>query len=317
MKTVMKKSRSPFSTILLATDFSVSLEASLRAAFRLCQTSDATLEILHVRKSIATKNGNKSVQVEAEQLEKKRLDELHLLELRARQAGVRCTSTLETGCASERVIQAIQRKEIDLAIMGTSEPRGSKRLVFGPTAEAVMLRASCPIMTIGPVASDLVKTSASKGPVVFATDFHSVTRDAIRVAVSYCRSAGLQLHCLHVLPRALQSSDGNQALPQILTSALRHLAATCSPSVELPICCVTYGSEISNSIVDYAKKQQASLIVLGVRRSSMFTGDDSLPIVFRIITEAPCPVVTIVCDAERDDPSVGTIDANLSSRYLQ
>lgn len=317
MKTVTKKSRSPFSKVLLATDFSVSLEGSLRAAFRLCQMSNAALHILHVCKHAATNGVEKNAPVEAEQLKKRRLDELHQLAERARQAGVHCNATLETGCPSERVLQAIEREEIDLAILGTSEPRGSKRLVFGPTAEAVMLKASCPIMTIGPVASDLIKTSASKGPVVFATDFHSVTRDAIRVAVSYCRSTGLQLHCLHVLPRSLQSADDNQTLPEILTSALRHLAATCSPSVELPVCCVTFGSEISNSIVDYARKQQASLIVLGVRRSSMFAGDDSLPIVFRIITEAPCPVVTIVCDAEDDDPALDTSEANASPRYLQ
>jgi hypothetical protein len=63
---------------------------------------------------------------------------------------------------------------------------------------------------------------------------------------------------------------------------------------------VIYGSEISNSVVDYCRQQGAGLIFLGVRRDSIFCPDYPLPIVFRIITEAPCPVVTILCDAEAD-----------------
>jgi len=87
-------------------------------------------------------------------------------------------------------------------------------------------------------------------------------------------------------------------LPEILASALRHLAATNAKGIDLPICCVTFGSEISNAIVDYVRNQHASLIFLGVRRSSLVATDDPLPIVFRIITEAPCPVVAIVCETD-------------------
>ena len=70
--------------------------------------------------------------------------------------------------------------------------------------------------------------------------------------------------------------------------------------MDKPVCSVTYGSEISNAVVDYARQQGASVIFLGVRRASIFSPDDPLPIVFRIITEAPCPVITILCDAEAD-----------------
>jgi len=134
--------------------------------------------------------------------------------------------------------------------------------------------------------------------VVFATDFHSITRQVIHQAISYCRSTDLPLHCLHVLPRTLRSSLGDHTLPEILISALRHLVATSSVQIEKPVCRVTYGSEISNAVVDYARQQEASLILLGVRRNSIFSPDDPLPIVFRIITEAPCPVITILCDTE-------------------
>lgn len=301
--------QSPFKNILLATDFSVSLEGSLKAALRLCQMNDASLWILHIRMGDAEPEADASLPTGSDILDNEALRFLNHLGTRSRQAGVHCKTSIETGIASARILEAIEASEIDLAILGTSEPRGSKRLVFGPTAEAVMRKAPCPIMTIGPVAADLIKTSAAKGPIVFATDFHSVTREAVRTAVSYSKSMGLQLHCLHVLPRTLQSTDGDKTLSAILTSALRHLVQTSAVDIDLPVCCVTFGSEISNSIVDYARNQQASMIFLGVRRSSMVATDQMQPIAFRIITEAPCPVVTIVCDAQSETlcpPSAGS-----------
>ena len=40
-------------------------------------------------------------------------------------------------------------------------------------------------------------------------------------------------------------------------------------TIDPPVCAITYGSEISNAVVDYAKQQKAKLIVLGVRQASM------------------------------------------------
>jgi nucleotide-binding universal stress UspA family protein len=316
MRAVSRKVKSPFKKVLLATNFSVSLEGALRAAFRLCQRSDGSLSILHIGKGVPVASEVPSVAEKAADEKKEALAILCHLNDRAQLAGVRCDTAYSAGIASKEILEAIEEKQIDVAILGTSESRGSKRLVFGPTAEVVMRLAPCPIMTIGPVAADLIKTGESKGPVVFATDFHSVTREAIRVAVSYCRSTGLRLHCIHVLPRTVQSKDGNHALPEILTSALRHLAATSADGIDLPVCCVTFGSEISNAIVDYARNQQASLIFLGVRRSSLIASDDPLPIVFRIITEAPCPVVTIVCETDGELPSSRSVESGLSPLHL-
>lgn len=317
MKPTRRTVRSPFKNVLLATDFSVSLEGSFKAALRLCQMNGASLRILHVLKGDVVAEAETGLQLGTGLLDSEALRLLSQLSVRAREAGVDCKSSIETGVASAKILEAIEADDIDLAILGTSEPRGSKRLVFGPTAEAVMRIAACPIMTIGPVAADLIKKNASKGPVVFATDFHSLTREAIRLAVSYCESTGLRLHCLHVLPRTLQSSDGDQTLSAILTSALRYLAATCAVDADMPVCRVTYGSEISNAIVDYAREQQASLIFLGVRRSSMIAADEPLPIAFRIITEAPCPVVTIVCDAHSESVSPPTAKSDASPFHLQ
>jgi nucleotide-binding universal stress UspA family protein len=295
MKNLSSKVRAPFQRVLFATKCSANYEGALQAAFNVCQMNKASLRILHVGKTQGGALGEMGAPAD-------RGAALILRQMKERAVGlgINCTSRLESGVPAEKILEAIEEVQSDLVILGTSELRGSKRGAFGPTAEEVMRTSSCPIMTVGPVAADLVPARASAGPVVFATDFHSVTRQAVQVAVCYCRSMDLQLHCLHVLPRTLKPNNGDHTLPEILTYALKHLVATSVVPIEKPICSVTYGSEISNSVVDYSRQQDASMIFLGVRRESIVSPDDPLPIVFRIITESPCPVVTILCDAAAD-----------------
>jgi nucleotide-binding universal stress UspA family protein len=294
MKHLSSKAASPFRRVLFATNCAADYEGALQATFNFCQANKASLRILHVCRTDPSPRGESSGS-----RDHSAALILRQMKERAIGLGLSCTSQLEWGVPAEKIAQAIEENQINLVVLGTSELRGSKRGAFGPTAEQIMRKSNCPVMTVGPVAGDLVPLQASAGPVVFATDFHSVTRGAIRSAIGYCKNLDAQLHCLHVLPRTLHSSHDN-TLPELLTCALKHLVATSEVPIEEPVCSVTYGSEISNAVVDYCRQQGASLIFLGVRRDSIFSPDDPLPIVFRVITEAPCPVVTILCDAEAD-----------------
>ena len=74
-----------------------------------------------------------------------------------------------------------------------------------------------------------------------------------------------------------------------MTEALQHLETTRLP----PICVTIHSNEISNAIVDYARQERAKLIVLGVRRASMVASHAPARVAYRIITEAPCPVMTM------------------------
>ena len=292
--------RGQFGRVLFATNCLADHEGTLQTTFNFCQTNKARLHILHICKPDIGPRANINALTDQDAILV-----LRRMEERATACGLSCTTRLTFGVPEEKILQSIEEDKIDLVVLGTSKLRGSKRGAFGLTAEQVMRKSSCPIMTVGPVAADLAPNHNLKGPVVFATDFQSVTRQAVQVAISYCKQISLQLRCLHVLPRSLQSSHRDHVLSVIVTSALNHLVATSSIRLEKPVCTVTYGSGISDSVVDYAREQGASLIFLGVRRGSIVSQDDSLPVVFRIITEAPCPVVVIPCDAEADSEFTG------------
>lgn len=320
MQNLSKRVPSPFRKVLFACNVCADFEGAMMAAFQFCLINKASLRVLHVCRSPMDMEAPSSCAEDPIATNKEAALQLRKIKERAAGLGLNCATRMEPGVPAEKILRVIEDEEIDLLVLETSEPRGSKRQTFGPTAEKVMRKSPCPIMTVGPVAASRMTKQAPEGPVVFATDFHSATRNAIQLAVSYCKSTDLRLHCLHVLPRTLQSPRGDHTLPEILTCALKHLVATSAVQIEKPVCRVTYGSEISNALVDYARQQNATLIFLGVRRDSIFSPDDSLPILYRIIAEAPCPVVTVLCDTEADLEAAAhpeTWKAQMPTSYLQ
>jgi K+-sensing histidine kinase KdpD len=86
----------------------------------------------------------------------------------------------------------------------------------------------------------------------------------------------------------------------IMTEALHRVATESGTTISSPICAVTYGSEISNAVVEYAKRHKAKLIILGVHRASMLASHVPAHITYRLITEASCPVLTICFASEHE-----------------
>ncbi|WP_433964888.1 universal stress protein [Tunturiibacter gelidiferens] len=301
MPTSMTGSALSFSKVLLATDFSPASQAAFQVALRVCTELRASLSILHVLEDPYVPSsgpGGQFFELDSiSQADRRSLDSLREA---AQLAGVPCEANMVNGTASLAILEAISTQNADLVVLGTSALHGFERLVFGSTAEAILREAPCPVLTVGPQVSQSAMTSHSEGPIVFATDFHRTTTHAIRYAKPFCVASKSPLHCLHVLPRALESNSPNQIVPMIMTEALHHVATESGTTIRSPICAVTYGSEISNAVVEYAKQHKAKLIVLGVRRASMLASHVQAHITYRIITEAPCPVLTICFASEQE-----------------
>jgi nucleotide-binding universal stress UspA family protein len=94
----------------------------------------------------------------------------------------------------------------------------------------------------------------------------------------------------------VEGGPRSRVIPQIMTEAMQHFALDVGATTEPPVCAVTYGSEISNTIVDYARKQGARMVVLGVRQASLLGSHGPAPISYRVIAEAGCPVLTVSFD---------------------
>jgi nucleotide-binding universal stress UspA family protein len=283
-----------FDNVLLATDFSVASEAAFQVALDTCISFKANLFILNVFEyADATPPESGGQFIEMDSFYQEARTSLDNLLHKTKLLGVVCKGAIGSGIPADTILDTITARNIDLAVLGTNALHGFDRLVFGSTAEAVLRRASCPVLTVGPQVSKRAQFETFGGPVVFATDFHLSTTCAIRYAAFCSQQMKAPLHCLHVLPRTLEGGPQSHAIPLIMTEALKQVAIENGTVVDPPVCAISYGSEISNAIVDYARQQKAKLIVLGVRRVSMIASHIPAHIAFRIITEAPCPVLTV------------------------
>ncbi len=282
-----------FNRLLVATDFSVASQSAFRTALETCARFGGRLVILHVfeyASVVPAEAGGQPLELQA--LCDKSRNLLEALRQQAVEAGVPCETMLEAGIASLAILDAIDARKIDLAILGTNALHGFERLVFGSTAEDVLRRTTCPVLTVGPQVANCCSAARAEGPVVFATDFDFTTMDAIRYAASFSHSQGAPMHCLHVLPRTLEGGGQSEVVPAIMAEALQQLANESGAVIEPLVCATMYGSEVSHSVVEYARQQKASLIVLGVRQASLLASHVPEHIAYRIITEAPCPVLT-------------------------
>jgi len=282
----------PYQKILFASDLSPHSQNAFHVALQVAQTCHAALTILHVFEYGA-------------ELPEARLEagtELRRLHDEAAAAlerqvdlgagrGVSCDGVLDCGDPAETILANIKEKKARLLVMGTNAFRGMERLVFGSTAETVLRRAACPVLTVGPHVTS--HTAAAKdGPVVFATDFRPTAVQAIRGALMYAKAIGAALECVHVLPPKIAESP-THIVPQVILDALQKIVAENGGLEVHPRCTVQYSSEVPEEIVAFARSQHARAIVLGVRSGNAMTPHAAPKAAFRVIADAPCPVLTL------------------------
>jgi nucleotide-binding universal stress UspA family protein len=294
MQTPVTDTMPSFDRLLVATDFSAASQAAFRTGLETCTAVGASLVLLHVFEyADPAPPETGGLLLELQVLREKCRDGLEDLRQQAVHAGIACETIMESGIPSSIILDVIAEKGIDLAVLGTNALHGFERLVFGSTAEAVLRKAPCPVLTVGPRVANCACSSEADGPVIFATDFDFTTIHAIRYAACFANLKGSALHCLHVLPRTLEAGTQSEIVPSIMSEALQQLAAESGVVIDPPTCATTFGSEISYAVVDYARQQKAKMIILGVRQASLLASHVPEHITYRIITEANCPVLTM------------------------
>lgn len=139
--------------ILVPTDFSLPAQKALRYAIEFAKRFDAELVLVHVVEppayAAAFSRGGPIEETE----EQRRAYEWFDSQLQ-NQANeeipetVRYKKVLLKGTASTEVAQCAVRESADLIVMATSGRSGLKDVILGSTAERVLRRSPCPVMTV-------------------------------------------------------------------------------------------------------------------------------------------------------------------------
>lgn len=137
--------------ILLPTDFSEGAKNALPYAVELTRQYNASLYLIHVIYDINQASGLHVPHVNLDQLyseiesvAKKELERFGLEELR----GMNVQREVIRGVPYEEIVKYAEKNQIDLIVIGTHGRKGLEKVFFGSTAEQVLRRAPCAVLTV-------------------------------------------------------------------------------------------------------------------------------------------------------------------------
>ncbi len=276
--------------VVVCTDFSEASSRAVEEAYRLCLAHEANLSVVFV-----LEHDDLSEWPDADRelalLASQRRQQLDVMTAKLNSAEVAVRPIYLDGHPASVILQALQDECPDLVVVGTHGKRGLDRLFLGSTAEAVVRNAQCPVLTVGPgCAPSSSRTQA--GPVVYATDFHEGAEESIAYAAFLSQQNLAPLHCVHVLPKTFLKAQ-NHIVEAIMESALADLQASSGKAAFQPAYRTLFAADVSKAIVEYARKVNASAIVLGVTRRAMISTHMPAGRTSRILILAGCPVFTL------------------------
>jgi nucleotide-binding universal stress UspA family protein len=142
----------PLDRILFATDFSENSALAFDYALTLAKKFAARLIIIHVINEPVDLRGFYVPHVSFENLEKEIEEGAEKMMQKFCHAAIKDFSNFETAIAAgipyEEILRKAADEKVSLIVMGTQGRSGIDHLLFGSTAERVVRKATCPVMTV-------------------------------------------------------------------------------------------------------------------------------------------------------------------------
>jgi len=286
--------RAVFRNVMLATDFSAAARSAIPYAAGLAESFGANLYVMHVHEP-----ANYSLPPEMWQAVQATHDmETQSLRDEVKQEFTDITPQILEGEGGvwSAMASAIEKRKIDLIVVGTRGRTGLAKAVLGSQAEEVLRRAPCPVLTVGPQAKCQNGKFGKITSILFATNFGPASLAAASIAVSLAEEYQSQLNLLHVVEdsRAYEAAASEEFIVST-ECRLRDLVQTDAKAWCTPAFTVEIGVA-ADKILEVARRINADLIVLGVHGPQGVPGASThLPIatVHKIVANASCPVLTL------------------------
>jgi len=297
MPTVTTPTRIKLQNILFATDFSPLTQPGLSHALDLARHYGAKLYTVNV---LPHTPFVETAQPDPEQARFLADRQLTALMRFASLKGVEHEELIEQGEVAEVITKLARKHAIDLIVIGTGGRKGLGKLLLGSVAEEVFRNAECPVMTLGPHATRW-DIDGHLRHVLFATDFGPESLHGLPYAISLAEENRARLMLLHVAPEpslALPEPEPG-AMPvvdpsEVVASTEQQLRALIPEGAQLwhePEYMVEFGSP-AETIVRIAAPA-VDMIVLGVKRPAAFTKHLGEGVAYKVVCEAPCPVLSV------------------------
>lgn len=277
--------------ILIATDFSECSTRALSYALGIASRYKSQLHLFHcvdptpynLLEPGAVQTARDDAQRELERLASD-------LRYRGQANNIEIKVVVESGDIAVILRQAVRNLDLDLIVVGTHGRTGWRKLVLGSVAEVVADQACCPVLSVTPSAERTRIQDFGPENILLACEDSEHSQLAESYAISLSRKYGSQITMIDVL-----ESRSGRVLAKVSQLELCEgdwrgniFNSTLTSPAQLP----QIGTK-SDLILQVADQTGADLIVLAVPSAHRFTHRFRSTNSYRVICDAPCPVLTV------------------------
>jgi nucleotide-binding universal stress UspA family protein len=293
--------------ILFATDFSDCAGRAQDYALFLAEVCGACLDILHVLEFQPGMDPDYPVNhLYLEHLQKETGALLDALVSHAAHRGLTANVHQVTGIPSQWITAMAKEKEVDLIVLGTHGRTGLEHILLGSTAERVVARAPCPVLTVRLERARLMPDEAQAAiaapairTILVPIDFSDCSLDALEYAAQVATQFSAAVTILHVLEPVSYSLDFSltqagkaRAQRERLEARLAEMAASLHRA-GLPAGHVLRGGVPADSLLDWSREQAYDLIVMGTHGRRGVSHLVSGSVAEAVLRQASSPVLTV------------------------
>jgi len=280
-------------TVVYATDLSpCSKNAGLYAA-RIATYFSAELLVTH---AFTLKQAAMEVEIGDRRLSQQRNILAHLLSKEAALLGtdsIKAIPTLLEGDPEYVIPGLADMHGPSMVVLGTHGGGSFERGIIGSVAEKILRSTVWPALTVGPQVPLLSPRMFPFERILFATDFTVAAANAAIYAVTFAEVFGAKIDVLNVIQEdEIEHPDRLADLQTSFFSALDALVPQCAKEFCDPRTYVAVGGA-HDKILEHIEERSIELLVLGIRKTSHISMEMRTSGAFRIIVDAPCPVLTV------------------------
>jgi len=297
-------------TILVATDFSETAGLALDRACELATKHAAKLVLVHVLANPPIPLAGPvpvllPLDIE-DQIRAVSHEKLEVLAQGVRDLGLETEVRLVTGRPGPQIVGAASEARVDLIVIGTRGLSGFRHALLGSTAEHVVRRAPCPVLTVHPESREALSGVKT---VIIPTELHEDPTPAVdlvvRVLGKKAQAVSLILVYSDHLPAYLQPlvvdlgiehigfDEIERRLHERLAPVAAKLAGT-GFSVET----VIEEGDPATVITELASSRAADLIAMHTHGREGLAHLIQRSVAERVVQHARCPVITLRLAAE-------------------
>lgn len=282
-------------TILCPIDFASPSERAFEYAVTLAGNLDAALQLVHVNWPVPVMMTHPAalggVPAGGADLERQRentaRDLLQQMETRARGAGVRVTSTVQSGDIHKELYSEITETKPDLVVMGTHARQGFDRWLYGSVTEKTIRHCPVSILAVPESWDSVSPVPPGIGRILVATD--SVQGIERMLDATGPMHGDAEIEILHVVGEPPEARDALVGL----TAVLDRIAESLDIAPRDRICPQVEVGVPDDCILAVAARSRPDLIVMNPHGRGFWTRLLRRSTTEGVLRETPCPVMTV------------------------